>query len=183
MGSKASVWSLAPKGITVSITDRLTRTKQFDSLFREGMALVERTAAYLDGQGRRDAKLLKSPMSVIYATESMRLTTNLLELASWLLILRGLKYGEITPEEARCKRQGVKLTGLARATQVRNYLELPAGLRELIEETLALSQRLLQVERALHGAAAEPVCETVNPVAAQLAKLQAAFGDGPTGSA
>jgi regulator of CtrA degradation len=178
MGSEASVWGLAPKGITVSMAERLTGTKRFDSLFRQGMALVERTAAYLDGQGRRDARLLKSPMSLIYATESMRLTTNLLELASWLLILRALKYGDITREEARRKRQGVKLRGLARSTQVTNYRELPAGLRQLIEEAMALGQRLLQVEHALHGSAAEPACETVNPVAVHMAKLQAVFGGG-----
>lgn len=60
------------------------------------MLLVETTAAYLDGPGRREAKLLKPPVSVLYATESMRLTTRLLDLASWLLVRRALKEGEIT---------------------------------------------------------------------------------------
>ena len=46
------------------------------------MGLVERTAAYLDGQGRKEARALRGPVAVLYATESMRLTTRLLELAS-----------------------------------------------------------------------------------------------------
>ena len=34
------------------------RSELFDRTFREGMELVEETAAYLDGGGRQDAKLL-----------------------------------------------------------------------------------------------------------------------------
>lgn len=71
------------------------------------MALVERTAAYLDGPGRREAKALAGSVSVLYATESMRLTTRLLDLASWLLIRRSLKEGEISEEEAAKKRRPV----------------------------------------------------------------------------
>ena len=59
------------------------------------MALVEETAAYLDGQGRRESKKLNGTASVTYATESMRLTTRLLELASWLLIRRAVRDGDI----------------------------------------------------------------------------------------
>ena len=39
-------------------------------------------------------------VSIAYATESTRLTTRLLDLASWLLIQRSLKEGEITLDEA-----------------------------------------------------------------------------------
>ena len=66
------------------------------------MGLVERTASYLDGQGRKESRALRGPVAVLYATESMRLTTRLLELASWLMIRRALKEGEITPDEVRC---------------------------------------------------------------------------------
>ncbi|MFW8695371.1 DUF1465 family protein, partial [Mesorhizobium japonicum] len=34
------------------------RSELFDRTFREGMELVEETAAYLDGEGRRDSKIL-----------------------------------------------------------------------------------------------------------------------------
>ena len=55
----------------------------------KGMALVERTAEYLDREGRTESRKLKPPVSLAYSTESMRLTTRLLDLASWLLIQRG----------------------------------------------------------------------------------------------
>ena len=39
----------------------------------------------------------------------MRLTTRLLDLASWLLIRRALKEGDITEMEAQKKRKGIAL--------------------------------------------------------------------------
>ena len=84
----------------ISFGERFQASQQFDQVFKEGMALVERTAAYLDGTGRKDSKGLPSHLTVLYATESMRLTTRLLDLASWLLIRRALKEGEITEAEA-----------------------------------------------------------------------------------
>jgi regulator of CtrA degradation len=90
---------------TISFGARFQASGQFDTVFKEGMALVERTASYLDGAGRKESKGLAGTATVLYATESMRLTTRLLDLASWLLIRRGLKDGEITEQEAERKRQ------------------------------------------------------------------------------
>ena len=45
-------------GVTVSFGERFQASAQFDRVFKEGMSLVERTAAYLDGEGRNAAKLL-----------------------------------------------------------------------------------------------------------------------------
>ena len=109
----------AVAGTTVSFGERFAASDQFDAIFREGMALVERTATYLDGAGRKDSRALRGPVAVLYATESMRLTTRLLELASWLMIQRALKEGEISEDEARGKRARVKLRAPGRPTHVR----------------------------------------------------------------
>lgn len=55
------------------------------------MDLVEETAAYLDGVGCVEAKALDRAVNLTYATESMRLTTRLMQLASWLLLHRAVK--------------------------------------------------------------------------------------------
>ena len=117
----------ARAGTTVSFGERFAASDQFDAIFKEGMGLVERTAAYLDGQGRKEARALRGPVAVLYATESMRLTTRLLELASWLMIRRALKEGEITVEEARNKRERVKLRAPGRPSHVKGFVELPQG--------------------------------------------------------
>ena len=170
---------LAPKGETVSFGERFQASEQFDRVFSEGMALVERSAAYLDGDGRRESKGLPGQVTVLYATESMRLTTRLLELASWLLSRRALKEGEITPKEAEAKRARVKLQTLGRPGHTKGFTELPQGLRDLIEASFQLHDRIVQLDRAML-----PKNESVeqeqaaNPVANQIDTLERAFAMG-----
>jgi regulator of CtrA degradation len=167
----------ADSATTVSFGERFQSSGHFDDIFKEGMALVERTATYLDGPGRKEAKALNGTVGVLYATESMRLTTRLLDLASWLLIRRALREGEITEEEAQKKRRRVKLQAFGRPSHVNGYSELPQGLKGLIEESFMLHDRICQLDRALSrpddaDAVAGPA---VNPVAQQVGMLERAF--------
>ena len=179
MNNGSSVENLfADNGVTVSFGERFQASEQFDRIFSEGMALVERSAAYLDGDGRRESKGLPSQITVLYATESMRLTTRLLELASWLLIRRALKEGEITPEEAQRKRGRVRLQSLGRPAHTKGFTELPQGLRDLIEASFALHDRIVQLDRAMtsQGPATAEQGPAANPVANQMRALEQAFG-------
>ncbi len=167
-------------GVTISFGEHFQASEQFDAVFKEGMSLVERTAAYLDGEGRGESKKLKPPLTMVYATESMRLTTRLLEMASWLLIRRAFKEGEITAEEAERKRARLKLKSLGRPSHVRNFEELPAGLRQLIERSFSLQDRIIQLDKAITMKASETEGEAeaapkANPVIAQMSLLQSAF--------
>jgi len=94
----------------VQFSERLTNSAAFGTLFREGMDLVEETAAYLDGAGRAQAKALDRSVGLTYATESMRLTTRLMQLASWLLLHRAVKEGEMTLTQAKALDRSVGLT-------------------------------------------------------------------------
>src|SRR6476469_9779449 len=93
MSTRTDSQASADKGTTVSFGQHFAASDQFDAIFKEGMGLVERTAAYLDGPGRKEARALICSFAVPDTTESMRLTTRLLELASWLMIRRALKEG------------------------------------------------------------------------------------------
>ncbi|MGQ0456216.1 MAG: protease adaptor protein RcdA [Hyphomicrobium sp.] len=169
--------ALVSGATTVSFGDRFQSSEHFDHIFKVGMALVERTAAYLDGPGRKEAKLLGGGAGVLYATESMRLTTRLLDLASWLLIRRAFKDGEITEQEAQKKRRRVKLQAFGRPTHVKGFAELPHGLKALIEESFALHDRICQLDRAM-TTVRDPDAVTpqpANPVAHQLGILERAF--------
>ena len=160
----------------ISFGAHFQSSDQFDAVFKEGMALVERTASYLDGQGRQDAKGLSPGATVLYATESMRLTTRLLDIASWLLIRRALKQGDISEQEARKKRQSVKLQALGRPAHTSGFDDLPAGLRELIRESIHMLDRVVQLDRAMSPAPAVQAAATANPVVSQMSQLEQAFG-------
>jgi regulator of CtrA degradation len=164
--------------VTVSFAERFTQSDQFDVVFKDGMALVEKTANYLDGEGRKDAKALPSPLNMVYATESMRLTSRLLDLASWLLIRRGLRDGEMSVEEAARRRQRVKLKSFGRPSHIARFAELPEGLRGLIEASFALHDRIAQIDAGLNPQPSTPAAvaaTAVNPVGDQMTKLRLAF--------
>jgi regulator of CtrA degradation len=169
--------ALASGATTVSFGERFQSSEQFDHIFKEGMALVERTASYLDGPGRKEAKGLTGGVGVLYATESMRLTTRLLDLASWLLIRRAVKEGEIGEEEAAQKRRRIKLQAFGRPSHVKDFDTLPLGLRTLIEESFAMHDRIIQLDRAMTVARDPdlPTERSANPVATQMGMLERAF--------
>jgi regulator of CtrA degradation len=160
--------------VTVSFGEHFAASDQFDAIFKEGMGLVERTATYLDGAGRKEARTLRGPVSVLYATESMRLTTRLLELASWLMIRRALKEGEITAAEARTKCERVKLKGLGRPSHVKGFSDLPEGLRRLVDASFALNERIIRLDQAMQ-VAVENALPAINPVGAQVSRIEEAF--------
>src|SRR6185503_12916794 len=140
---------LVPRNVTISFGERFQASAQFDGVFKQGMALVERTAAYLEGPGRVEAKRLPPSVNVLYASESMRLTTRLLDMASWLLIRRALKEGDISETEAQKKRKGVALQAPARTSHIAGFGEMPEGLRTLVGDSYTLHDRIVQLDRAM----------------------------------
>ena len=172
-GSKVS-GALTEAPVTVSFGERFARSEQFNQIFKEGMTLVERTAAYLDGEGRSEARKLRPPLNIAYANESMRLTTRLLELASWLLVRRALRNGEITSDEAARKRARLRLGPQGQPSHIMHFAELPSGLRSLIEQSHLLADRIAQLDRAMI-VAGDGNPGATNPVGAQLRRLELAF--------
>jgi regulator of CtrA degradation len=157
----------------VQFSERLTNSAAFGTLFREGMDLVEETAAYLDGDGRTEAKALERSVSLTYATESMRLTTRLMQLASWLLLHRAVKEGEMTLSQANREKTKVKLTAADPGPE--DMIEkLPQQLQDLITRSMNLQSRVRRLDVTIHAAPAERA-PIGNPLVPQLNRLKAAF--------
>ena len=69
----------------VALGPRIVASGGFTMLYKEGMSLIEDVAAYLDGDGRTESRGLPREASFVYATESMRHTTRLMQHGcSWL---------------------------------------------------------------------------------------------------
>jgi regulator of CtrA degradation len=156
----------------VSFGERLASSHAFGDLFRDGMALVEETAAYLDGPGRQESKRLERNGALAYATESMRLTTRLMQLASWLLLHRAVKEGEMSLAQANKEKTKVKLS-LGDRADADTISLLPEQLCDLIDRSLGLLDRVRRLDATIHS----PVTERPqnNPVERQLGLLKAAF--------
>ena len=150
----------------------LAASQAFSAYFREGMALVEETAAYLDGPGRQDAKKLERAAALAYATESMRLTTRLMQLASWLLLHRAVNEGEMSLAQASREKKKVKLVPSAIIEEATLRM-LPARLRDLIERSSRLLDKVRRLDATIH---AQPSPEaSPSPVRHHITQLRAAF--------
>jgi regulator of CtrA degradation len=159
----------------VSFGERLANSQAFADVFRDGMALVEETATYLDGPGRQESKNLARAAALAYATESMRLTTRLMQLASWLLLHRAVKEGEMSLAQANKEKTKVKLA--AADTHDSNNMELlPTTLRDLIERSQKLQSKVRRLDNTIHNRVGADLVPSQNPVEHQLGLLKAAFG-------
>lgn len=159
----------------VSFGERLANSQVFADLFRDGMALVEETATYLDGPGRAESKQLARAAALAYATESMRLTTKLMQLASWLLLHRAVKEGEMSLAQANKEKSKVKLSN-SDMHDPNNFELLPAALCDLIERSQTLQVKVRRLDATIHNHVPPEEVPLVNPVERQLGLLKAAFG-------
>jgi regulator of CtrA degradation len=148
----------------------------FRALFREGMGLVEETAAYLDGPGREESRKLDRPGSLAYASESMRLTTRLMQIASWLLVQRAVAEGEISAGQALQEKNRVRLTAQDPARTRTDVDVLPERLRDLIGLAARMHARILHLDQLMSDDRPAPVTRD-SPVALQQWLIRSAFNE------
>jgi regulator of CtrA degradation len=167
---------------TVPFGRKLASSDAFKALFREGMLLVEEAADYLDGPGRQESRALARAEALAYASESMRLTTRLMQLASWLLLQRAVNEGELTLALAGTDKHKVKLSRQDSATDGSLFQRLPIKLQDLVQQSLRLQERILHLDHLLYAQQPEaPAPLSALSVEAQFAQLRRAFDQAPQG--
>ena len=129
--------------------ETFVQSELFAKTFREGMALVEDTANYLDGDGREASKTLSRDLALTYAGSSMRLTTQLMQIASWLLVLRAVREGEMAIEEAREAKY--RIENFSQSETRATTADLPERLVALIDATHTLYSRISRLDCDLFG--------------------------------
>ena len=164
---------------TIRFIDHKVASPSFTELYGEGMQLVEETAAYLDGEGRREAKTLARPVATLYAAESMRLTTRLMQMASWLLLQRALANGEMTADQVDSEKSKIRLDGNAPGVDMESWNALPERFRTLVQRSMRLQTRMQRMDLKLAGEEPfEPDADGAdNPVNTQINLLKTAFGE------
>jgi len=156
------------RGLTVqSFTD----SALFERTFDEGMSLVEETARYLDGRGRQESRDLPRREAVLYAGESMRVTTRLMQAASWLLIQRAVHDGEMRIEDAAGERYRLGSKEICLGGRGESVECLPRALQDLLSRSDNLYRRIERLDEVLYGDG-----EAKPGVKDHFARLNQAFG-------
>jgi len=133
-----------------------TDSAMFDRTFDEGMALVEETARYLDGKGREEARALPRKAAMLYAGESMRVTTRLMQAASWLLVQRAVRDGDMARSDALHDRYRLGSREICLGACAEDTDPLPAQLRDLLDRSENLYRRIARLDDVLFGEGETP---------------------------
>ena len=161
---------------SIRFGDRLASSASFKILFRDGMALVEDTAAYLDGVGREEVKGLPRAAALAYAAESMRLTTRLMQIASWLLLQRAVNEGEMTRADVMNDKRRTRSAWQQTPTADDGTHALPAALTTLIADSMRLQERIMHMDALIDTSSSNAVDMVVpHPLESQMLRLREAF--------
>ena len=174
-GPKRSFAAAAQPSNAILFIHRLASSGAFKDLFREGMALVEEAAAYLDGPGRVESQALPRPAALAYSTESMRLTTRLMQVASWLLLQRAVNEGELTASQAQAERMRVKFCREEYDCRPEIFAQFPPTLRDLSQRSVRIQERVMHLDQSLVVAHSREPVKARSEVASQVERLRAAF--------
>lgn len=162
---------------TISLSEKFAFSDKFSKLFQDGMQLVEESANYLDGDGRKAAKNLTKVEMTLYGTESMRLTTRLMQLASWLLLQRAANEGEMTREQFLDEKKKVKLDTIPLSKIDEKWAALPKEFLNLVTRSLALQNRITGIDDEIYSTKVVNL-PTQSPVEQQINLLSTALGVG-----
>ncbi|HTP77783.1 MAG TPA: DUF1465 family protein [Rhizomicrobium sp.] len=149
-----------------------TASALFERTFDEGMSLVEETAKYLDGKGRSEARDLPRKIAMLYAGESMRVTTRLMQAASWLLVQRAVHDGDMEPQDATSDRYRLGSKELCLGSGAEGVELLPAKLRDLLERSDNLYRRIARLDDVLFSRAGNQGLA----IKEHMSRLERAFG-------
>lgn len=152
------------------------RSEVFRRTFSGGMAMVEETASYLDGPGREDSRNLPRRAALAYAGESMRLTTRLMQVASWLLVQRSVADGDVSIEEASKDKYRLSAREVCTGRKPEAEELLPEKLVELLARSAQLYERIDRLDQTIYAAEPVPVPEGAR---GQLDRLASLYGTAP----
>lgn len=169
------------QGKTIKLAEHRVFSQSFKPLYNEGMALVEQAAEYLDGDGRAAARKLSRLAATLYAAESMRLTTRLMQIASWLLLQRAANSGEMSRDQVALEKAKVRLDTASAHADANGWGELPEAFVVLVNRSLSLQALVRRMDDEIYGKNASAVVSPsriANPVSDQITLLNTAFARG-----
>jgi regulator of CtrA degradation len=123
--------------------------KLVDQLYQESMALAEDARDYFDHVGQWDRKRLGPMDRVLFSCESLKVTTRLMHVISWLLVRKAVMAGEMQASEALAPDRRL---GRASATSVEEsprLKTLPPESQRLILKSQEIYLRIKRLEETL----------------------------------
>ncbi|CAL9915674.1 regulator of CtrA degradation [Candidatus Liberibacter solanacearum] len=159
----------------ISFIDRTVSSIRLKVLYKECMSLVEETSCYFDEEGLSLSKTLSRVVSSLYTSESVLLTTRLMQMVSWLLLRRALEDGNMTLEQVIAEKKKIKFDSSHLDYTIPEWSDLPYFFRNLVERSLQLQKRVVLLDKEIYWTDLNDVSHKPNHVQTQIKLLEACF--------
>jgi regulator of CtrA degradation len=117
-----------------------------DALYRESIRLADAARRYFDWEGAADREALDPVERVAFACESLKVTTRLMHVVSWLLVRKAVAAGELRGDEGAADERR-----LGRAAADAPPPGMPVRAMTIIEESRDLYARVARLDRRFDG--------------------------------
>lgn len=142
--------------------------KLIDGLYIEAMTLADEARSYFDRGGQADRQALDPMARVAFSCESLKVTTRLMHVVSWLLVRKAARAGELTEAEALAPER--RLGRIADSDPAAVGAVLPVRAQAIIDASRDLYERVQRLDAQL--VSSEP---PESPARALLDRLQASI--------
>lgn len=161
-----------------SIGAAVVKPIMVDQLYNQAIAMADESRTYFAQHSKTDRHELGAIDRVLYTAESLRISTRLMHVISWVMIRKAVANGEITAEEALSSRHQLDDLELCRGSDPRDLRRMPRAVVILSHQSLTIYQRALRLQdqllrRAENAEASD--APTASPVAAMLRDLELAI--------
>ena len=129
--------------------------KLVEGLYFEAMTLADSARAYFDREGAEERADLDPITRVAFSCESLKVTTRLMHVVSWLLVRKAIQAGELPEDAALSPDRRLPRGDVAAPAgdDPERLLRLPPRARALIDSSRDLYERVRRFDAQLDAAA------------------------------
>ncbi|MDX2027772.1 MAG: DUF1465 family protein [Alphaproteobacteria bacterium] len=121
-------------------------TTLLDRTFEEGIALTLETRNYIAYHEQADRREYDLARCLQVGYQHTRISARLIQVMTWLLAMKALLAGEISPEQFAAPQYALVVSDECNSASGPELTELPAGLRSLLERSHSLYARIQRLD-------------------------------------
>jgi len=121
-------------------------TTLLDRTFDEGVALTQEVRNYIAYHEQADRREFELSRCLHVGYQHTRISARLIQVMTWLLTMKALLSGEISPEQFTAPQYALTDSEECSSDKGENDEEMPAGLRDLLLRSHALYSRIKRLD-------------------------------------
>ncbi len=117
-----------------------------DHTFEEGIALTQEARNYIAYREQADRREFDLPRCLVAGYQHTRISARLIQVMTWLLAMKGLLAGEISPEQFISPQYAIEDSEECSSDKGEGDEGMPVGLRDLLIRSHALYARIRRLD-------------------------------------